>query len=150
MLVRMLLLETLQDLINDEFKTFKWHLQDKVLDSCKPIPRSYLENADRTDAVTRMIASYGEEMAVNISVEVLKRMNNNSAAEKLRNIYSAGGNTAASSTSASDAAPPAAPVAPPAAPPAAPATMMAKQGGVIFAPTVAGGTSGTWNITINK
>ncbi|XP_054460071.1 caspase b-like isoform X2 [Anoplopoma fimbria] len=149
MLVRMLLLETLQDLINDEFKTFKWHLQDKVLDSCKPIPRSYLENADRTDAVTRMIASYGEEMAVNISVEVLKRMNNNSAAEKLRNIYS-GGNTAASSTSASDAAPPAAPVAPPAAPPAAPATMMAKQGGVIFAPTVAGGTSGTWNITINK
>ncbi len=41
-------------------------------------------------------------------------------------------------------------VAPPAAPAAPAATMSAQQGSVIFAPTLAGGTSGTWNITINK
>lgn len=143
MLVPQLLLETLEELGNADFETFKWYLTLKVLDSCKPIPKSRLEDSPRTDAVRRMMESYGEEMAVNVAVEILKMMGNNNAAECLKSSY-AGRKTATPSTTTSAAAPPAA------APPAADAKLWAQQGGVIIAPTLAGGTSGTWNITINK
>lgn len=168
-----LLLETLEDLLNEELQMLKWYLSLEVLEGCRPIPKSRLEKASRTDIVSRMIDSYGEESAVNITVEILRKMNFNSAAEELKTKYagavdvishsnqnylfsscccftcvytdslticnfaSAGGKKATPSTSSSAVAPPA-------------ATMSAQQGSVIFAPTVAGSTSGTWNITINK
>ncbi|XP_075947776.1 caspase b-like [Anarhichas minor] len=140
MAVPRLLLEILEDLIEDDFNEFKWLLENGV--DFKPIARSHLENAKRRDTVRKMIDTYREEMAVKIAVGVLKEMGNNNAAEKLKNSYAAGGNTATPSTSTSAAAPPAAP--------AAPASMTAQQGSIIIAPNVTGGTSGTWNININK
>ncbi|KAK9540720.1 hypothetical protein VZT92_003156 [Zoarces viviparus] len=156
MSVPQVLLETVDNLIKNDLKKLKW---------IKPIHRE-------------LIDTYGDEMAVNVTAEVLKKLGRNNDAKELKNSYAAG-NTAAPSTSAAvppaapvetpaapvetPAAPvetPAAPVAPPAAPappPAAPApppaasvAMMAQQGSIIIAPTVTGGTSGTWNITINK
>ncbi|XP_044043709.1 pyrin-like [Siniperca chuatsi] len=141
MLVPQLLLETLEELLEDDFKQLKWYLSMTVVDSCRPIPKSHLEMASRRDTVSKMVESYGEESAVNITVEILKRMNANNAAVMLQNKY-AEGKSATHSTSSSAVAPPAAA--------AAPATMSAQQGSVIIAPTVAGGTSGSWNITINK
>ncbi|KAK9540723.1 hypothetical protein VZT92_003158 [Zoarces viviparus] len=141
MAVLELLLETVEDLIDKDFKKFKFWLGNGV--DFRPIPRSYLENADQMDTVGKMIDTYGEEMAVKNAVDVLKKMGNNNAAQQIKSRYTAG-NTAAPSTSA--AAPPAAPVGPP----AAPASMMAQQGSIIIAPNVAGGTSGTWNINITK
>ncbi|XP_068583820.1 pyrin-like [Cebidichthys violaceus] len=132
-----LLLETLEDLLEKDFKKFKWWLGNGG--DFSPIPRSYLEKADQMDTVTKMIETYGEEMAVKIAVDVLKKMCNNNAAEKLKNRYAAGGNTSA-----------VAPSAAPAAPPAAPASIMAQQGSVIFAPNISGCTTGTWNINIPK
>ncbi|XP_031697454.1 merozoite surface protein CMZ-8-like isoform X2 [Anarrhichthys ocellatus] len=170
MSVPQVLLETVDNFIKNDLKKLKW---------IKPIHRE-------------LIDTYGDEMAVNVTAEVLKKLGKNNDAKKLKNSY-AGGNTAAPSTSA--AAPPAAPVAPPAAPapppaapvappvahvatpaapvatpaahvatpaahvappaapvapPAAPVAMMAQERSIIIAPTVTGGTSGTWNITINK
>ncbi|KAK9540724.1 hypothetical protein VZT92_003158 [Zoarces viviparus] len=142
MAVLELLLETVEDLIDKDFKKFKFWLGNGV--DFRPIPRSYLENADQMDTVGKMIDTYGEEMAVKNAVDVLKKMGNNNAAQQIKSRYTAAGNTAAPSTSA--AAPPAAPVGPP----AAPASMMAQQGSIIIAPNVAGGTSGTWNINITK
>ncbi|XP_070683786.1 pyrin-like [Pempheris klunzingeri] len=139
MLVPELLLETLEELGSDDFKTFKWYLSMKILDSCKPIPKSLLETTFRPETVSTLIDRYGEDLAVDISVAILKKMNNNKAAVELQKTRTAG-----SSTSSSAAAPP----APPAA--AAPATMMAQEGSVIIAPSGTGGTSGSWNITINK
>lgn len=136
MLVPELLLDTMEDLIDSELKTFKWYLTIPILDSCSPIRKSHLETASRTETVSKMIESYGEESAVNITVEILKKMGFNNAAVKLKRMH-AGGTTPTTSSSA-------------AAPPAAPAAMMAQQGSVIIAPTVTGGTSGSWNITINK
>ncbi|KAK9540722.1 hypothetical protein VZT92_003157 [Zoarces viviparus] len=155
MAVPRLLLETLEDLPKCDFDKFKWFLRNGV--DFTPIPRFYLENADRMDTVDRMVETYGEEMAVSNAVEVLKEMRHNYEAEQLKNSYAAAG-TAAPSTSTSAAAPPASPVAPPPAPPApappaapaAPASMMAQQGSIIIAPNLTGGTSGTWNINITK
>ncbi|XP_049900336.1 uncharacterized protein LOC126390196 isoform X2 [Epinephelus moara] len=137
--------QLLEDLGDDDFETLKWYLSMDILEGCKPIPKSRLGKAPRTDTVSRMIESYGEESAVKVTVEILRKMGNINAAEKLKNRYAA--------PLAAPAAPPAAPVLPPAAPvasPAAPATMSAQHGSVIIAPTVSGSTAGTWNITVNK
>ncbi|KAK9540721.1 hypothetical protein VZT92_003156 [Zoarces viviparus] len=123
MSVPQVLLETVDNLIKNDLKKLKW---------IKPIHRE-------------LIDTYGDEMAVNVTAEVLKKLGRNNDAKELKNSYA--------ETPAAPVAPPAAPAPPPAAPappPAASVAMMAQQGSIIIAPTVTGGTSGTWNITINK
>ncbi|KAF0037086.1 hypothetical protein F2P81_009960 [Scophthalmus maximus] len=89
MQVSHLLLETLEELVDDDFRTFKWYLATDVLDGCRPIPKSRLDKASRTETVTKMIASYCHEPAVKVTVEILKSMNFNDDAEKLKNRYAA-------------------------------------------------------------
>ncbi|TKS68591.1 NACHT, LRR and PYD domains-containing protein 3 [Collichthys lucidus] len=138
-----LLVETLEDLGDDDLKKFKWYLTLINEGGCKPIPNARLEKASREETVSRLIERYGENGAVKVTATALRKMSNNNAADMLERAYAAMG-TATPSTS-STVAPPAAPAAP-----AAPATMMAQEGSVIFAPTISSGTSGAWNITINK
>lgn len=88
MLVQDLLLRTLEDLDSTGFNTFKWHLSHPILEDCTPIPKARLEHAQRTDTVDRLMEYYGQRLAVNITVEALRKMNNNLAAEQL--IKSAG------------------------------------------------------------
>ncbi|KAG8014600.1 hypothetical protein GBF38_003148 [Nibea albiflora] len=140
MQVEELLVETLDDLVEDDFKKFKWYLTMKIVDDCKPILTSHLEKTSREETVSVLIKNY-KNLAVKVTVTALKKMRNNNAAGKLEEAYAAMG-TATPSASSSAVAPPGAP--------AAPATMMAQQGSVIFAPTISSGTSGAWNITINK
>ncbi|KAK9531143.1 hypothetical protein VZT92_010585 [Zoarces viviparus] len=83
--VQFLIRDSLVQLGADDFKTFRWYLAQPVLDGCRPIPKSYLENKNQEDTVSRMIDSYGKESAVNVTVEILKRMNLNNEAEKLQN-----------------------------------------------------------------
>lgn len=87
MLVPELLLETLEHLNDDELRTLKWYLSLNILEGCQPIPRSRLQNASRTDTVDRLMESYREELAVIITIEVLKKMKNNMAAEQLKSKY---------------------------------------------------------------
>ncbi|XP_028271183.1 pyrin-like [Parambassis ranga] len=137
--VPLLLLGALEDLLDEYFKTFKWYLSMRVLDSCEPIPKSRLEKALRPETVSKMIECYGEELAVEVTVKILRNMRMNSAAEELKKAHTAR-ETSAPSTSS--------PAVTPAT--AAPA-ISAQQGGVIIAPMVHGGsTVGAWNITINK
>lgn len=81
-----LLLETLEDLDSDDFDTFKWRLTHRILEDCTPIPKARLDNAKRTDTVSTLMEYYMEK-AVNVTIEVLKKMKNNLAAEKLRSKY---------------------------------------------------------------
>ncbi|CAK6972985.1 caspase b-like [Scomber scombrus] len=90
MQVPQLLLRTLDDLVDSDFKTFNWYLTSCSSKSYAPIPKSRLENAARRDTVSEMIQNYGEESAVNITVEILKNINNNFAAEKLKKEYAEG------------------------------------------------------------
>lgn len=83
MLVPQLLLETLEDLTNDEFRTLKWYLSQEVLKSCKPIGKAHLQDASRIDAVDQILRSYKQDLAVKVTVEILRKMNNNLAADDL-------------------------------------------------------------------
>nr|XP_040043490.1 pyrin domain-containing protein 1-like [Gasterosteus aculeatus aculeatus] len=137
MSVKKLLLEVLENLVQDDFKRFKLHLTEVGVEGFEPIYKSRLENADRTDTVGTIVKSYGEQVAVKITVEVLKLIGNCDAAEKLRNEYKAGGGEASSSASA-------------AAPPAPASTMTAREQSVLIAPSFAGATVGTLNIHVQK
>lgn len=108
------LLGHLEDLRDDDFEKFKWYLTMNVLDSCRPIPKSRLEKASRPDTVTEIIQNYGEELAVQITVEILIKIYNNNAAERLKQAYAVavdGGGEATPSTSSSALVPPTAPPA---------------------------------------
>lgn len=159
--VQQVLLDTLMDLIDDDFSTFKWYLSQNQLDHCRPIARSQLENAKRTEIVSRLLSNYGADSAVALCVVILQKMYKNSTAQELQQAYAAENSSGAAS--ARDPAPgaPAGPGAPPgpAAPggpgapggPWTPAPNVTAQGGsVILAPTVTGGNAGTWNINISR
>ncbi|XP_062312268.1 NACHT, LRR and PYD domains-containing protein 3-like [Osmerus eperlanus] len=77
------LLKTLEQLGEKELKTFKWYLQDKVLDGFDPIPKSRLEGPARTDTVDRMEETYTLEGALKITVKILRKMDQNNLAERL-------------------------------------------------------------------
>ncbi|XP_051234501.1 uncharacterized protein LOC127351221 [Dicentrarchus labrax] len=66
--VREVLWKTLKYLGDEEFRTFKWFLQDSdILGDLGVIPRSELEKADRKDTVDKIIQKYNQQ-----SVEVVK------------------------------------------------------------------------------
>ncbi|KAJ4944471.1 hypothetical protein JOQ06_013014 [Pogonophryne albipinna] len=90
--VPFLLLEVLENLSTDELNKFKWFLGLKILKGCDPILTSYLESPHRQDSVSKMMQSYGEENAVNMTVAILKQMKLNNAAEDLQKSHT-GGNT---------------------------------------------------------
>ncbi|KAK2817357.1 hypothetical protein Q5P01_025548 [Channa striata] len=136
MLVAELLEKSLEDLLKDDFEKFKWYLTMEVSGGCEPIPKAALEDATRWKTSEKMIESYGEALAVKITVEVLKKIPNINAAEKLQKAYAAtGGQTAATCTASSASAPP-----------AVPSILMAQQGSTVIAPMIYGSTCGSLNI----
>ena len=80
MLVPELLLELMEILDDQDFNEFTSYLLQNVLTGCKPMAKS----SSRHAAVSKMIESYGEEMAVNVTVEILSRMYHNNAGEELK------------------------------------------------------------------
>lgn len=90
MLVEELLLKILEDLLKEEFETFKWYLTLKLLENCNPIPKAHLQDASRIVAVDKLVKSYGEETAVKITDEALRRMKMTKASEELMSLYTKG------------------------------------------------------------
>ncbi|KAM9492078.1 uncharacterized protein ACWYII_004079 isoform 4-T7 [Salvelinus alpinus] len=78
--VHILLLNTLEELGRSDLKTFQFHLTHDVDD---PISRSKLEDADRLVTVDRMVQSYCDEGAVKITLEILRKMDQNKMADEL-------------------------------------------------------------------
>ncbi|XP_076843161.1 NACHT, LRR and PYD domains-containing protein 12-like isoform X3 [Brachyhypopomus gauderio] len=81
------LLSVLEDLKSKELKNFRWHLTNS-LEGDKRIPIGHLENADEHDTVDKMVQKYGPDGAVEITVDMLKKMNQNQLAEDLRTKHS--------------------------------------------------------------
>lgn len=73
-----LLENSLSDLTEDKMKKFRRHLIKSY-----GIPTSELEKADITDTVDTMVARFTEEKAVNITLDILKKMQQNQLAKKL-------------------------------------------------------------------
>ncbi|XP_056136884.1 caspase b-like [Lampris incognitus] len=82
MLVPEQLLSALEDLDDNGFRKFKWHLSQPVVEGLKPIPKSYLQSPHRQDTVDKMVNTYCSE-AMTITEKILRKMSHNSAAEKL-------------------------------------------------------------------
>ena len=69
------LLRTLQNLAEDDFKTFKWYLeQPEVLEGLPAIPKCRLEKVDRLDTVDLMVQTYSEH-TLQVTRKVLRKMN---------------------------------------------------------------------------
>ncbi|XP_073349789.1 NACHT, LRR and PYD domains-containing protein 3-like [Pagrus major] len=82
------LLATLEDLADEEFKKFKWFLQQAdILEGFPAIPRSLLVNADRMDTVDEITDTY-DKNAVEVTIKVLKMIKKNDLVQRLSNINS--------------------------------------------------------------
>ncbi|XP_034005424.1 NLR family CARD domain-containing protein 3-like, partial [Trematomus bernacchii] len=84
--LKRILFRTLEHLGDDDFDEFKWRLQGKVL-GFKGIPKSRLEDADRTQTVDQMFPNYCINI-IKVTKNVLKEMNQNLLEEKLSKISS--------------------------------------------------------------
>jgi len=78
-----ILLKTLKELGTDEFKEFQWFLSQSVLKDFEPIPKSHVEGLLRQETVDRMVQSYCKVPAVTITLEILRKINQNETARKL-------------------------------------------------------------------
>ncbi|XP_036420553.1 NACHT, LRR and PYD domains-containing protein 12-like [Colossoma macropomum] len=77
------LLATLQDLGEKDLKSFKWNL-NKGVGCVQRILWSQLEKADSLDIVTAMVQTYGQDGAVETTLTILKKINQNELAKELR------------------------------------------------------------------
>ncbi|KAL7834642.1 hypothetical protein SRHO_G00288890 [Serrasalmus rhombeus] len=79
---------TLENLVEEELKLFQWHLINTVEGSIQ-IPKVHLKNANRHETVDKMVARLGDHKAVEVTLDVLKKINQNQLAEELRTKYRA-------------------------------------------------------------
>nr|XP_023969692.1 up-regulator of cell proliferation-like [Chrysemys picta bellii] len=80
-----LLLETLDNLEEHEFKRFKFKLgKTNLKEGVQAIPCGRLEKADALDVTKLLIHYYGEQGAVEVTVKVLGHINQRDLAERLR------------------------------------------------------------------
>ncbi|XP_044195206.1 uncharacterized protein LOC122972274 isoform X2 [Thunnus albacares] len=83
------LLKTLEDLKENEFKKFKWFLeQDDILEGFKGIPVAQLEKARRRDTVDLMVQTYQDHGALQVTMKVLEKINRNDLVQRLQNLPS--------------------------------------------------------------
>ncbi|XP_063761303.1 NACHT, LRR and PYD domains-containing protein 3-like [Eleginops maclovinus] len=80
--VRVLLLETLENLLQQELKSFQFRLLNDVPDGFLPIPKFCLEDADRHDTVNVMVQKYNQQ-AVELARKILGNIGRNDLAQKL-------------------------------------------------------------------
>ncbi|XP_062270885.1 NLR family CARD domain-containing protein 3-like [Scomber scombrus] len=80
------LLGCLEDLGSDDFDKFKWYLrQQGVLEGFKPIPKSQLEKANRTDTLDLMDKSYYKN-TITVTRMILGKMNQNDLVGRLSHL----------------------------------------------------------------
>uniref|UniRef100_A0A3B4UCI0 Pyrin domain-containing protein n=1 Tax=Seriola dumerili TaxID=41447 RepID=A0A3B4UCI0_SERDU len=71
------LLKTLEHLKGEEFKKFKWHLQDSDIQEGLPcIPPCRLENTDVLELVDLMMQTYSQQ-TVEVTKRVYRKINRN-------------------------------------------------------------------------
>ncbi|XP_042573530.1 caspase a-like [Cyprinus carpio] len=70
--------QLLADLDTDKLKRFKWRLKNYY-----SVSATDLEKADAPDTVDLMIKRFGPEVVVKITMDILRKMNQNHVAEEL-------------------------------------------------------------------
>uniref|UniRef100_A0A8P4GL42 Protein NLRC3 n=1 Tax=Dicentrarchus labrax TaxID=13489 RepID=A0A8P4GL42_DICLA len=79
------LFNTLEDLIDEEFKNFKWYLkQPDILEGYEPIKEYKLEKAkERQDTVDLMVKTFDLDGALKVTKKVLEKINRNDLVQSL-------------------------------------------------------------------
>ncbi|XP_018539811.1 LOW QUALITY PROTEIN: NACHT, LRR and PYD domains-containing protein 3-like [Lates calcarifer] len=85
--VPVLLLDTLEELVDKELRTFQWFLYSNVLEGFPHIPKSRVDGVDRPGIVDHLVQTYGYDDAVSVTVDILTRMKLKLWAEKLKKKY---------------------------------------------------------------
>ncbi|XP_064857090.1 uncharacterized protein LOC115122706 isoform X5 [Oncorhynchus nerka] len=80
--VHFLLLNTMKELCQIDLKTFQWYLIQGV-EGFSSISKGHLEDADRLVTVDRMVQSYCDDGAVKITLEILRKLDQNKLADEL-------------------------------------------------------------------
>uniref|UniRef100_A0A674C013 Uncharacterized LOC115178540 n=1 Tax=Salmo trutta TaxID=8032 RepID=A0A674C013_SALTR len=78
-----LVITILEELTEDQLKTFQSNLTSGWMLGFPPIPKSQLRNTDIQVTVDQMVERYGPEGAVGITLMILRWMNRHDVAEKL-------------------------------------------------------------------
>ncbi|XP_042258999.1 NACHT, LRR and PYD domains-containing protein 12-like [Thunnus maccoyii] len=80
------LLNTLEDLKEDEFKKFKWFLElDDILEGFKGIPVAQLEKAGREETVDLMVQKHQDHGALQLTKKVLEKISRKDLVQRLQN-----------------------------------------------------------------
>ncbi|KAM7378622.1 hypothetical protein PAMA_013502 [Pampus argenteus] len=82
------LLNILDDLKDNQFEYFKWHLKYEKVGNISPIKESQLSEAERRDVVDLMVQKYEFAGAVKVMKSILKVMSRNDLLSELTNIIS--------------------------------------------------------------
>ncbi|XP_054882416.1 caspase b [Poeciliopsis prolifica] len=96
------LIDILDDLPDDNFNTFVWHLKKETWNGIQPIKSSRLQKADRMDVVDLMVQTYQMDGAAQVMMNMLKKINRNDLVKKLADLCPAAAAQAASSSSQAD------------------------------------------------
>ncbi|KAA8581382.1 hypothetical protein FQN60_002963 [Etheostoma spectabile] len=81
--IEKVLKEHLDDLSEDELRDFQWYVTLHRGTDSKPVPKSQLQNASRTETVDKLVSFHGESGAVEITVDILmNHMNHNDLATR--------------------------------------------------------------------
>uniref|UniRef100_A0A3B4YNX0 Pyrin domain-containing protein n=1 Tax=Seriola lalandi dorsalis TaxID=1841481 RepID=A0A3B4YNX0_SERLL len=88
--VPQLLLETLEELVAEQLRTFQFFLFSDVLEGFPHIPKSRVDSVDRPGTVDVLVQTYGYDDAVTVTVDILVRMKLKLCAEKLKKKYDEG------------------------------------------------------------
>ncbi|CAK6983523.1 caspase b-like [Scomber scombrus] len=82
------LINLLDDLREEDFKIFKWHLKKEKLGDIEPIKESKLGKAERPDVVDLMVEKYKFAGAVEVTKSLFQKISRNDLVDKLPNIGS--------------------------------------------------------------
>ncbi|RXN13519.1 LRR and PYD domains-containing 6-like protein [Labeo rohita] len=85
--IKELLLRFMDELETEKLNRFKWYLKNN-----KSVSAAAIENANATGMVDIMVARFTPEQAVQVMLEILRKMNENHLAEQLENEYRDVGN----------------------------------------------------------
>lgn len=82
-----LLLNTLIELVPVQLMQFQWYLSQGVLKDFRPIPQQWLKVGDTWSTIKAMVKCYGDEGAVRITAEILRKMDWDGQFEELRSRF---------------------------------------------------------------
>lgn len=84
------LLAIFEELLDDELRTFLWHLYSSNLEGFDNIPKSRAVGLDRVGTVDLVVQTYSCDNAVTVTVKLLEKMRLKLWADKLKEAYSHG------------------------------------------------------------